>query len=70
MSNPTQIPDDSPEDSPQHISTVVLDEIIRAATVSFTYEQLFYLSEEFEIIALRKFQEELIADDSWMEGEL
>lgn len=47
MSNPTQIRGESPEDSPQHISTAALDELVRIAGRSFTPNQLFYLADAF-----------------------
>lgn len=47
MTNSTRIRSGPSENSPQHISTVVLDEIVRAAGESFTANQLFYLGDAF-----------------------
>lgn len=53
------------ERSLEHIATPAMRMIVLAAKTSFTEDELFWLSEEFDVLAHEKFRERLMADDSW-----
>ena len=54
----------------EHVEISALGVIIHAAEQSFTEEQLFYLAEEFEVLAQRKYRQRIASDESWLPEEL
>lgn len=55
--------------NPTHVATPALRLMVDAADKSFTEEQLYWLAEEFEVLAFQKFMDRIEADDSWI-GEI
>ena len=63
MSNST-VP--QPSGQPEQVNTIVLDEMIRMAAVSFSESQLFYLADGFDAAGHAKFRARIEADGTWV----
>lgn len=65
MSN-RSVPQPDGQPQPEHVGSVVLDEMIRMASVSFSEEQLFYLADGFDAAGHARHLARIEAETSWV----
>lgn len=62
------VPQPGGQPEPEHVGSVVLDEMIRMASVSFSEGQLFYLADGFDAAGHAKYRTRIEADTTWCEA--